>query len=142
METKNSIAVVSLKLKNGDDVMGVYVGEMKMSFGEEPAIVLLRPIKIHFMNNVTDRGISTIYAPTLYFPYGDPQIPFPMSMIDQQTVANPFFRRFYFMVAPELIDNEQTRHEAIEKAFDDIETENILKNTSSSFIVPETNQLQ
>lgn len=142
MEYKKENPIVAIKLNNGDDVIGYYMGESKMMFTEERVIILHRPVKIHLMNSFSENGVSLNYVPSLYFPYGEQEINILVSQIVQQTTANSFFARFYVHILSDLILTEQIRHMRMDAVFDEIEERTILKNTKSAYISPANNTLQ
>ena len=142
MEYKKENPIVAIKLKNGDDVIGYYMGDITIPFTEEQAIVVHRPVKIQLLNSFSEGGVSTNYIPSLYFPYGETTVHFLISQIVQQATANSFFGRFYENILGELVLNEEVRHMRMDAVFDEMEERTILKNTTSAYVEPETNTLQ
>ena len=142
MESKKDTPIIALKLKNGDDVIGYYMGETEALANQESTIILYRPVKIQLMNSLSENGVSVNYIPTLYFPYGESRVHILVSQIVQKAIANSFFSRFYVNILSDLLLTEDVRHMRMLAVFDDIEERNIMKNTKSAYISPENNTLQ
>ena len=131
--TKPELKVIAIKTKLCESILGYYVGDMEMSFSKEPAIVLLRPVKIDIVYTPSPTGLLTKYIPSLYFPFGDNAFPIPLSGISHQSMANEFFSKLYKAVVVELVVSEDARQNEISKAIDLKVCENLI--SQNSFIV-------
>ena len=134
MTEKEDVAIVAFKTVSGEDVLGLYSGEITLDYSNEQAMMIYRPIKIELISTYHVDGISTNYYPKFYFPFGEAITPIPYRTISHQELANPFFTRMYKKFLVELIDYEEKRQERITKVFDDRELESILNKTHSMFM--------
>jgi hypothetical protein len=130
-EKKEISAIVALKLKTGEDIVSFCVGEMDMSFTEEKAIVLLRPMKITTMIVQGESGVETLYVPTLYFPLTNDAFPLPVSSIMHQGICNEFFSKLYIKYLPDLIKSEDERQMYIIAKLERAETEELVSANST-----------
>jgi hypothetical protein len=125
------IPIVALKLKTGEDIVSFYVGDMEMSFSNEKAIVLLRPMKITTMIVQAESGMETIYIPTLYFPLTNEAFAVPISSIVHQGVCNEFFIKLYVKYLPDLLKSEDERQRSIISKLERSEMEEIISKDST-----------
>jgi len=128
-EQKTKLVVVALKLKTGEDIIGYFAGEMDLSFSEEKAVILLRPVKIDTAFKSTSEGLRPHYIPSLYFPMSGPTVNIPVSGISHQGIADEFFCLLYKKIAPELVAAEAKRHAAIVEAIELKECEELISKT-------------
>lgn len=135
--------VCSLKLKNGDNILGYFVGEQENAITNELSLNVFKPIRMIVTTNTYPNGsICTNYVPQFFAPFGSPIVLFAMTDILHYDIASPFYSRLYSKVLGEMIVYEEEREARINKAFDAQELKDLLSKTDSIYINQSSDYLQ
>ena len=134
---KQEPLIIVFKLTNGENIMGMLLGEQVNEFSGEHCISLHSPVKMIVVTNThPEGGIVTHYVPQLYFPFGSPLILVPMKDIMYQDIASDFFKRMYFKILGEMKAQESQLQSKISEAFDLDDTKYAFESASpESFFI-------
>lgn len=144
--TKEPIPIIiTLKLKSGEDIIGVYGGDVPpKDETEEKTVAVYQPIKIRQIStNIFGRVIYS-YVSDFYSLFGATIVFIPYSNIMLKSVASDFFKVYYGQQLPLLSHEEDNIRESHLNFFRKEDIKEILRNskTDSLYVEPETNYVQ
>ena len=137
--TTSETLVCSLKLKNGDNILGYLLGEQQDVLTGEHCLNVFKPIRMFVSTTTFPNGsVSTNYIPQLYAPFGSPVVVLSIADILHYDLASPFYSRLYSKVLGEILVVEEEREKRITANFDAQELKAILSETDSIYFNQES----
>jgi hypothetical protein len=133
MDDKSDVTVIAIKTVSGEDVLGLYAGDIDLEYSADKAMMIYRPIKIELITSYLPEGVMSNYTPKFYFPYGEVLTPIPYRCISHQELANPFFSNLYKKLVGEMVLHEEGRQARISKAYEKQELEEDNSSTNSIY---------
>lgn len=140
----DSMKVVALRLKTGEDILGFFCGDSfpDEESKQEPAIILYQPILVKLATIVVHGIPVSAYVTDLYFNYGDAVVAIPFSAIVTRSEASKFFDTFYPRALGELLDKEYELQDSYLKFYHESDLRDIMSGTDSMYIDVATDHLQ
>ena len=131
-EDKKKIYVVCLKTTDGDDILGLYMGENDEN-ELDPSIILYRPIYIKPVSYASNGMLVNTYATKHYFNYGSNVSNIPYSKILNRDLASDFFSVFYTKSIGELICEEEKINKSYTDLYEYQNLEIVMEETDSIY---------
>lgn len=142
MEEKYTI--VTLKLKSGEDILGLFGGESEpKSESDERAVILYQPIKIkQISTNIFGRIIFS-YVSDFYSLFGNQLVYVPYSNISLKSIASEFFKIYYAKQLPILMEAEDQIRMSHLTFYRNQEIKELMSDREGSFYIdPDTEYAQ
>lgn len=142
MEEEHTI--VTLKLKSGEDIIGLFGGETEpKSESDERFVILFQPIKIkQISTNIFGRIIFS-YVSDFYSLFGNQLVYVPYSNISLKSIASEFFKIYYAKQLPILMEAEDQIRMSHLTFYRNQEIKELMSDREGSFYIdPDTEYAQ
>ncbi len=137
----NEHIVVTVKLKSGEDIIGLYAGETDES-GSDKSLVLYRPIKIRQVSyNVYGKTVFS-YASDFYSLFGTSLVTVPYSNVLCKSVVPEFFKIYYAKALQDLLPIDSKIQESYLAYYAKEELKELLADTDSIFVDTHSDYVQ
>ena len=132
IKDKKEAVVIAIKTKDGQDILGFYIGDSGEET-EERSMILYRPILINPTTYLVHGSQVHTYATSLYFQFGSGVSYIPYDNIVIKDVASEFFSSFYVRAVGELIAKSSMINDSYSKFYEKQDLSDIMENTDSMY---------
>lgn len=135
--------IVTVKLKSGEDLIGLSGGIIEDDAHGETCLSLMRPIKIKRHIRYTESGYPVFsYVSDLYSLYGSVMTCIPMSIVASIDIASEFFSVYYNRTLGELLVIEERIQEVYIDMYENDDIKSAMEGTDSIYLKVESSYLQ